>query len=95
MSALSVAPVVLILGGGSNIGSHIARTFAAKGYKVAVSARSNHDDGNTTSIQYLRNDLADPNSVLDVFAKVREALGHPSVVVYNGESPSFRRKHCL
>jgi NAD(P)-dependent dehydrogenase (short-subunit alcohol dehydrogenase family) len=83
MSALT-APVVLIVGAGANIGSHVARTFAAKGYKVALSSRSIRSDDSTSGFLNIRGDLSDPNSVGDVFAKVRDTLGHPSVVIYNG-----------
>jgi NAD(P)-dependent dehydrogenase (short-subunit alcohol dehydrogenase family) len=83
MSA-SITPVVLILGAGANIGSHIARTFAAKGYKVALSSRSIRDEETTAGFLNIRGDMSDPNSVGDIFTKVRDALGQPSVVVYNG-----------
>jgi NAD(P)-dependent dehydrogenase (short-subunit alcohol dehydrogenase family) len=85
MSA-SLAPIVLIFGAGANIGSHIARTFAAKGYKVALSSRSIRNDDSTADFLNIRGDMSDPNSVGDVFTKVRETLGQPSVVVYNGQS---------
>jgi NAD(P)-dependent dehydrogenase (short-subunit alcohol dehydrogenase family) len=85
MSA-SVAPIVLILGAGANVGSHIARTFATNGYKVALSSRSIRDDESTAAYLNIRGDMSDPSSVGDVFTKVREILGQPSVVVYNGKS---------
>jgi NAD(P)-dependent dehydrogenase (short-subunit alcohol dehydrogenase family) len=79
------APVALalILGASVNISSHIARTFAAKGYKVALSSRSARDEDSTASFLNIRGDMPDPNSVQDVFTKVRDALGQPSIVVYN------------
>jgi NAD(P)-dependent dehydrogenase (short-subunit alcohol dehydrogenase family) len=83
MSALTT-PVVLVIGAGVNVGSHIARTFAAKGYKVALSSRSIRGDDSSSSFLNIRADMSDPNSVGDVFTKVRDALGQPSVVVYNG-----------
>jgi hypothetical protein len=98
MSA-SLVPIVLIFGAGANIGSHIARTFAAKGYKVALSSRSIRNDDSTTNFLNVRGDMSDPNSVDDVFTKVRETLGQPSVVVYNGQSsqpaPCCRPIPCL
>lgn len=81
---VSIAPVVLILGAGPNIGSYVARTFAAKGYKVALSSRSAREDDSTTPFLNVRGDMSDPTSVRDIFAKVKEVLGQPSVVVYNG-----------
>lgn len=53
MSA-SVVLVVLILGADANIGSHIARTFAAKGYKVALSSRSARDEDSTAGFLNIR-----------------------------------------
>lgn len=87
MSKAAASPVVLILGAGANIGAHVARSFAAKGYRVALTSRTSRaqettDDGDL----HLQGDLADPGSVAGIFAKVRDLLGLPSVVVYNGES---------
>jgi len=39
----STSPIVLVLGAGPNIGQAVARTFAGKGYRVAVAARSVKD----------------------------------------------------
>jgi NADP-dependent 3-hydroxy acid dehydrogenase YdfG len=33
-------PIILILGAGPNIGQAVARTFASKGYKIALAARA-------------------------------------------------------
>ena len=80
----SISPVVLILGAGSNIGANIARAFAAKGYKVALAARKLKDETNDEGQLTIRSDFADPKSVSAAFTKVRQSLGDPSVVVYNG-----------
>jgi NAD(P)-dependent dehydrogenase (short-subunit alcohol dehydrogenase family) len=80
----SMSPVVLILGAGANVGTNVARAFAAKGYKVALAARKLQDETDGEGQLTIRSDFADPSSVIDVFAKVREVLGEPSVVVYNG-----------
>lgn len=87
MSAGAPSPVLLILGAGANIGAHLARSFAAKGYRVALTSRTSRDqETNSNGDLHLQSDLADPGSVAGVFAKVRDLLGPPSVVVYNGES---------
>ena len=79
------SPVVLILGSGANVGQHVARSFAAKGYKVALTSRNpKPDDGNKDQIT-IAGDLADPSSVPTVFEKLKQQLGLPSVVVYNGQ----------
>ncbi len=82
----SVSPVVLILGAGANIGANVARAFAAKGYKVALAARKLKDETNEEGQLTIASDFADPSSVVAAFSKVREVLGDPSVVVYNGSS---------
>ncbi|KAK9350048.1 hypothetical protein V1523DRAFT_420987 [Lipomyces doorenjongii] len=82
----SVTPVILILGAGSNIGQHVARAFAAKGYKVAATARRLRESDSTADQLNIPGDLFDPNSVVDAFSKVKSSLGIPSVVVYNASA---------
>ena len=79
------SPVILVLGAGPNIGRSVARAFAAKGYKVALASRSQKEDHDLTDQLNISSDLSDPESVIKVFSKVKESLGHPSVVVYNGK----------
>jgi NAD(P)-dependent dehydrogenase (short-subunit alcohol dehydrogenase family) len=83
----STSPVLLILGSGPRIGSHVARAFAAKGYKVALASRKVKEADNTADQINIPSDLSDPNSVVNAFSKVKELIGTPSVVVYNGQSP--------
>jgi NAD(P)-dependent dehydrogenase (short-subunit alcohol dehydrogenase family) len=73
----------LILGTDANIGSNEARAFTAKGYKVALAARKLKDETNEEEQLTIRSGFADASSVIAAFAKVREDLGEPSVVVYN------------
>lgn len=79
-------PVLLILGYGPNNGYSIASLFAAHDYKVAVAARS-LEDGKYTKEGWLqlRIDLSRPETVSGVFSAVKQAIGIPSVVVYNGK----------
>ena len=79
-----ISPVILILGSGPNIGQHVARTFKAKGYKVALASRSPKENSNADQVS-IASDLSDPQAVVEVFEKVKASLGPPSVVVYNGE----------
>ena len=81
----SPAPVLLILGGGTNIGAGVARAFAAKGYKVASTSRTQREQGKDGIDLHVRGDLSDSNTVADIFNQVAQDLGPPSVVVYNGE----------
>ena len=78
-----ISPIVLILGAGPNIGANVAKTFAANGYKVVLTSRKAPESVNPL-YTYVQGDLAEPKSVVDIFARVRETCGEPSVVVYNG-----------
>ncbi|KAJ5604264.1 hypothetical protein N7537_007220 [Penicillium hordei] len=79
----NASPVILILGSGPNIGQHVARAFAGKGYKVALASRSLKEEDSNEDQVYISADLSDPHSVKDIFSKVKASLGLPSVVVYN------------
>ena len=80
----STSPVALILGAGANVGQNVARAFAAKGYKIALAARSLEEEDSTADQLHIRADFSDPASVVDIFAKVKAQLGSPYVVVYDG-----------
>lgn len=86
MLTAAASPVILILGAGANVGAHVARAFAAKGYRVALTLSTSRDQETGTGDLYLQGDLADPGSVSEIFARVKDLLGPPSVVVHNGES---------
>ena len=79
------APVLLILGAGSNVGAGVARAFAAKGYKVATTSRSPQAQGKHEGDLHIQADVSDTSAVIGVFEKVTIALGSPSVVVHNGQ----------
>ena len=79
------APILLILGAGANIGTHVAKAFISKGYKVALTSRKAKPDADTEDTVNIAGDLSNPEVVPDIFAEVKKALGGwPSVVVYNG-----------
>ncbi|KAF2100239.1 putative short-chain dehydrogenase [Rhizodiscina lignyota] len=77
------APVLFILGAGPKIGLSVANAFAAKGYKIALASRSVQDGVGEDGYLRLQVDLSNPAQVQGAFAKVKEQLGIPSVVVYN------------
>ena len=77
------SPIILILGAGPRIGASIAKTFAAKGYKVALASRKASEANNNADEIYIQSDFADPSTVVNAFSKVKALLGTPSVVVYN------------
>jgi NAD(P)-dependent dehydrogenase (short-subunit alcohol dehydrogenase family) len=82
---MSDQKVALIIGSGPNIGQSTSRAFAARGYKVALASRSAKTEENTADLLYFKIDLTNPSSVPELFTKVKEALGIPSVVIYNGD----------
>lgn len=82
--AMSSQPVLFILGAGPKIGASVAQAFAAKGYKVALAARSLQDGTSEEGYLHLKVDLAKTAEVPAAFAKVTKELGIPSAVVYNG-----------
>lgn len=79
-----ISPVILILGAGPNIGQTVARTFALKGYKVAVASRSLNEADSTDGQLNIKSDFANTDDVVNAFKKVKDVLGIPSVVIYNG-----------
>jgi NAD(P)-dependent dehydrogenase (short-subunit alcohol dehydrogenase family) len=79
------SPVILIFGAGPNIGQAVALTFASKGYRVALVARSLREADSTDKQLNITSDLANPDDVVNAFTKVKKVLGIPSVVVYNGK----------
>lgn len=80
------SPVILILGAGPNIGQAVAQTFASKGYKVALAARSLREADSTDNQLNIASDFANPDDVVNAITRVKKVLGIPSVVVYNGKS---------
>jgi NAD(P)-dependent dehydrogenase (short-subunit alcohol dehydrogenase family) len=85
------APVLFVLGAGPKIGLSVGQAFAAKGYKVALAARSLDDGVGEDGFLRLKLDLAnpDPSGIQKAFARVTEQFGIPSVVVYNGRFSLF------
>lgn len=81
---MSTSPILLILGAGSNVGQSVAKEFASKGYRVALAARRLKEEDSTSQELHIPADLSNPSSVAEIFSKVKEKLGVPSVVVYNG-----------
>ncbi|KAK9241711.1 hypothetical protein V1506DRAFT_549918 [Lipomyces tetrasporus] len=82
------ANIAFILGAGPNIGQHVAKKFAANGYKVAVSSRSG---GSSTSddVLSIKADFTDPQTVVSAFKQVRDTWGDPNVVIYNAAGVHF------
>lgn len=84
------SPVILILGSGPNIGQAVARTFASRGYNVALAARSLDEADSTDNQLNITSDFANSDDVVNAFERVKKVFGVPSVVVYNGK-PQYLR----
>jgi NAD(P)-dependent dehydrogenase (short-subunit alcohol dehydrogenase family) len=65
------SPVVLILGAGPNIGQALVRTFASKGYKVALAARSLKEADSTDNQLNISSDFSKTDDVVNAFTKVK------------------------
>ena len=76
--------VLFVLGAGGNIGAALAKKFLHEGYKVALASRTAEPGLRSDGTFGVRLDLAKPADVGSAFDAVKEQLGAPSVVVYNG-----------
>ena len=84
-------PICAVVGVGPAMGRAIARAFAAQGLDLVLIARDKAKleqyadelgrDGTKVHIEQM--DTTDGTSVERTFARVREALGEPNVLVYN------------
>jgi NAD(P)-dependent dehydrogenase (short-subunit alcohol dehydrogenase family) len=91
--------VLLLLGGGQNIGLATITAFKAQGYKVASVSRNPSDAIQKAADLVLVADFSNPSSIAGVFSKVEAQLGIPNVVIYNGIFYPFpvhfpRFNHC-
>ena len=76
----------LILSAGPGIGAHCISLFHAAGYNIVAASRSRQDILRTPNQLDLHLDLSKPDTLPELFTKVREHFEHPSVVIYNGFS---------
>ncbi|HME38187.1 MAG TPA: SDR family NAD(P)-dependent oxidoreductase [Steroidobacteraceae bacterium] len=76
----------LIVGAGAGISASLARAFAGLGVKLALAARNVQKlDAlvQATGARAFAADAADPESVAQLFLRVRDQLDEPEIVVYN------------
>ncbi|KAK4702863.1 hypothetical protein P7C70_g3348, partial [Phenoliferia sp. Uapishka_3] len=83
---MSIPKVLLILGFGGNIGAATAKKFAARGYKVAIAARSLTAGTSKEGYTTINFDGSQPATVKEAFKAARAAVGTPTVVLYNAYS---------
>ena len=81
--------IALIVGAGSGLSASLARTFSAKGMKIALAAR-NTDKlsaiADQTGAKLYSCDAVDARQVNNLFSGVIDQLGTPDVVVFNASS---------
>lgn len=75
-----MSQVVLVTGGNRGIGRAIAEEFVAKGYQVAVTARSGSGPEGTLTVTA---DVTDSASIDTAFAEVEAKLGPVTILVAN------------
>ncbi len=86
-------PVCVIVGAGPGNGAAFARQFSRAGYRVALLARG-RESLETLAAEIVGScayayDAADPDSVREVFASIRQDLGPPQTLIYNASSRFF------
>ncbi len=78
--------VAVVVGGGPGLSASLVRLFTREGMKAAIAAR-NPDKlqalADSTGCRAYRCDAVVPEDVDELFARVAQDLGEPSVVVYN------------
>ncbi|OQE21263.1 hypothetical protein PENSTE_c012G02360 [Penicillium steckii] len=81
----NLSKVLLLFGAGPGVGHGITEVFTSQGYKVALASRKPSAELEIDGVDrvHIPCDLSDPSSVTAVFARTKELLGIPSVVVYN------------
>lgn len=84
-------PVCAVVGVGPGNGAAFARRFAADGYAVALLARTTEFSSGLAlpDARAFACDVSDPGAVAAAFGSIRDALGDPSVVIYNAGSGVF------
>jgi NAD(P)-dependent dehydrogenase (short-subunit alcohol dehydrogenase family) len=86
-------PVCVVTGVGPGNGCAFSERFAREGYRVAMLARSadalKDFESRISGTRGYACDVADPDSVRDVFAQLRSELGPVEVLIHNAGSGVF------
>ena len=75
----TTSPIILILGAGPRVGTSVAKTFAAKGYSVALASRKASQANSTANEIHIPTDFADPGTIANAFAQVKESRSSSDV----------------
>lgn len=81
-------PIAFIIGAGKRVGASTADAFRAKGYRIALAARSIKPEDSKGDNLFLRADLSRPASIGEAFTSLRRQWGEASVIVYDGNAQS-------
>lgn len=90
--------IVLITGGSSGIGKHLAGTYLARGDQVIIVSKNGHKleaaraelAGRSSSISAITCDVSDPEAVRRMTASVLSAPGCPDILVNNAGFAVYR-----
>ncbi|PVI08316.1 putative short-chain dehydrogenase [Periconia macrospinosa] len=80
---MSAPQVLLLLGAGAKLGTKIPEVFSKAGYKIALVARSFNEGIQDNGYYHVKADFNHAESIQEVFEKVKQNVGIPTVVVYN------------
>ena len=69
---------------GPRVGTSVAQYFLSTGYKVVLASRKGENLGFNQAVG-VKLDLNNPHEVTKVYKEIREKVGEPTVVLYNGE----------
>jgi len=76
--------VVLILGGGQNIGKSLIQKFSSNGFKVGLASRTLYPSLVEAADVSVQADFSNPSSIKSVFSQIVAKIGTPNIVIYNG-----------
>ena len=86
-------PVCVVVGVGEGNGAALARAFAGEGMALALLARGTEFTSALAEelgdARAYACDVADPVSVADTFARIRDELGDPATILYNAGSGTW------
>lgn len=81
---------IVITGGASGIGRHLAVSFARKGYQVFVLDKT-ETSFSDPQIHFLLMDLQEEDQIHQCFQQIREQFGEISILINNGAISKFHK----
>lgn len=80
------AQILLLLGAGKNIGLQSIKKFKDKGWQVAAVSRKPLEEIKSDADLVIPADFVNPRCIAGIFETVKQKLGIPNLVIYNGKS---------